>query len=707
MAEQTQNVAGAPQDSGTPEGNGAPQDSGTPEGNGMPEGSGVPEGNGMPEGSGVPEGNGTPQDSGPPQSAETPQTAGQTIHHTHGEHGHPTSLPLLALTALGIVYGDIGTSPLYALRESFHGPHGIAPTELHIYGVLSLVFWSLILVISVKYVGFILRADNHGEGGVLALTSLATPIRPLKPTRRRWIVLIGVFGAALLYGDAVLTPAISVLSAVEGLAVATPVFEPYIVPLTIAILVGLFLIQSRGTASIGQLFGPVMLVWFSVLALVGLSNIVRNPGILGAVNPIHALNFFVADGLTGFLVLGTVFLVVTGGEALYADMGHVGRKPIQIAWLVLVLPALLLNYFGQGAVLLEQPEAAANLFYRSAPAWALYPLVALASLATVIASQALISGVFSITMQAENLGFLPRVRVVHTSPTAFGQIYIPMVNWTLMAGCIIVVLAFQTSSNLTAAYGIAVTMTMAITTVLFSIIVRERWRWSWPVVVLLCGGFLLVDLAFVSANLVKIAQGGWLPLVTAVVIFTVMTTWKRGNRLVNVQEETMEKPLDELLDQLHREQPVRAPGTAVFLTANLSGVPAALIANVRYNGSIHEQVVLVNVSLDDAPTVAPDKRTALESLGEGFFRVTIHYGFMEEFNVPRALARVMGPQLSFDTDRVPYYIGRTKVLPSELPGMALWREHLYTLMQRNAASAADFFCLPPAQVVEISTSVEV
>ncbi|HEU4327228.1 MAG TPA: potassium transporter Kup [Roseiflexaceae bacterium] len=695
MADQTQDVAGTPESAGTTQGNGVPQ------------GTEAPQNGGAPQGDGKPEDIATPESAETSQSTGTTKAAGQTVHHTHGEHVHPTSLPLLALTALGIVYGDIGTSPLYALRESFHGPHGIAPTPLHIYGVLSMVFWSLIIVITVKYVGFILRADNHGEGGVLSLTSLATPIRPLKPTRRRWIVLIGVFGAALLYGDAVLTPAISVLSAVEGLAVATPVFAPYIVPITIVILVGLFLIQSRGTASIGQLFGPVMLVWFSVLALIGLSNIVRNPSILWAINPIHAVNFFAADGLTGFLVVGTVFLVVTGGEALYADMGHVGRKPIQIAWLVLVLPALLLNYFGQGAVLLENPEAAANLFYRSAPAWALYPLVALASLATVIASQALISGVFSITMQAENLGFLPRVRVIHTSPTAFGQIYIPMVNWTLMAGCIIVVLAFQTSSNLTAAYGIAVTMTMAITTVLFSIIARERWRWSWPVVLLLCGSFLLVDLAFVSANLVKIAQGGWLPLVTALVIFTVMTTWKRGNRLVNVQEQTMEKPLDELLDQLRREQPVRAPGAAVFLSANPDGVPAALIANVRYNGSIHEQVVLVNVALDDAPTVAPDKRATLENLGEGFFRVTIHYGFMEEFNVPRALASVMGPQLHFDTDRVPYYIGRTKVLPSELPGMALWREHLYTLMQRNAASAADFFCLPPAQVVEISTSVEV
>ncbi|GAB4209215.1 MAG: potassium transporter Kup [Roseiflexaceae bacterium] len=661
----------------------------------------------------TPQSNGKPPSDGAASSAGTPPSEGAapggetTVHQTHGDHSHPTSLPLLALTALGIVYGDIGTSPLYALRESFHGPHGIPPTPLNIYGVLSLVFWSLILVITIKYVGFILRADNHGEGGVMALTALATPIRPLKPTRRRWIVLIGVFGAALLYGDGVLTPAISVLSAVEGLTVATPVFRPYIVPITVAILVGLFVIQSRGTARIGQLFGPVMLVWFSVLGLIGLSNIVRNPGILGAINPIHAVNFFITDGLTGFLVLGTVFLVVTGGEALYADMGHVGRKPIQIAWLFFVLPALLLNYFGQGAVLLANPEAAENLFYLSAPSWALYPLVGLASLATIIASQALISGVFSITMQAENLGFLPRVRVVHTSPTAFGQIYIPIVNWTLMAACIAVVITFQTSSNLAAAYGIAVTSTMAITTVLFAIIVRERWGWSWPATVLLVGGFLVVDLAFLGANLIKIPQGGWLPLVTAVIIFTVMTTWKRGNRLVNVQEQTMEKPLDELLDQLRREQPVRAAGVAVFLTANPSGVPAALIANVRYNGLIHEKVVLVNVAIDDAPTVAPDKRATLENLGEGFFRVTVHYGFMEEFNVPRALEAVMGPQLSFDTDRVPYYIGRTKVLPSELPGMALWREHLYTLMQRNAASAADFFCLPPAQVVEISTSVEV
>lgn len=641
------------------------------------------------------------------KAAPEPTASGQSVHQAHGAHAHPTSLSLLALTALGIVYGDIGTSPLYALRESFHGPHAIAPTEGHIFGVLSLVFWALIVVITIKYVSFILRADNRGEGGILSLTALATPIRPLAPSRRRWLVLIGVFGAALLYGDGIITPAISVLSAVEGLTVATPVFKPFVVPITVGILVALFLIQRRGTASIGSLFGPVMLVWFAVLTILGIWNIAQNPGILTAANPLYAAAFLLNDGWQGFLILGTVFLVVTGGEALYADMGHVGRKPIQLAWLALVLPALLLNYFGQGAVLLREPEAAANLFYLMAPSWALYPLVLLASAATIIASQALITGVFSITMQAENLGFLPRVRLIHTSPTEFGQIYIPIVNWVLMIACIAVVIGFQTSSNLAAAYGIAVTSTMAITTVIFAIVVRERWGWAWPAVLLLAGSFLIIDLAFLGANLIKIPQGGWFPLVVAVVIFTVMTTWKRGSRLVNVREMGMEQPLDELLAELGGPGKTRSPGTAVFLSANPVGVPAALLANKRYNGFVHERVVLVNVLIGEVPHVSQDQRTTVEDLGCGFYRVTMRYGFMEELDVPGALAAVALPGPAFDPQRVPYFIGRTKVLPSVIPGMAIWREQLYTIMQRNAASAADFFRLPPAQVVEISTSVEV
>lgn len=613
---------------------------------------------------------------------------------------------MLSLTALGVVYGDIGTSPLYAMRESFHGPHGIAPTPFHVYGVLSLIFWSLIIVISIKYIGFIMRADNGGEGGIMALTALATPIRPFLPSQKRWLVLIGVFGAALLYGDGVITPAISVLSAVEGLKVATPLFEPYVIPLTLVIIVGLFLIQSRGTASIGRLFGPVMLLWFGTLALLGIVNLLRNPGVLAAVNPIHAARFFAADGLEAFLILGTVFLVVTGGEALYADMGHFGRKPIALAWFSLVLPALLLNYFGQGALLLENPEAAVNPFYLMAPNWALIPMVVLSTSATIIASQALISGAFSITMQAQNLGFLPRLRIVHTSAREFGQIYIPFVNWLLMVACIAVVVGFRTSSNLAAAYGIAVTSTMAITTLIFGVVARDRWKWPRWRVALLVGFFLLVDLAFLGANLVKIPQGGWFPIVTAISIFTIMTTWKRGSRIVNQREQNLEQDLDLMLMTCRTEPPLRARGTAVFMSANPNGAPAALVANLQYNGVIHETVLLVNVQIDNRPHVPKKERLTATPLGQGFIKVTIRYGFMEEPNVPRALARLKLSGHKFDPQSVPYFISRTKAIPSELPGMAHWREQIYSVMQRNATSAADFFRLPPAQVVEIGTAVE-
>jgi KUP system potassium uptake protein len=624
----------------------------------------------------------------------------QTAPHTH-------TIRALVLTALGIVFGDIGTSPLYALRESFHGPHAITPTPGNIYGVLSLVFWSLIIVITVKYVVFILRADNRGEGGILALTALATPIRPLVASKARWLVLLGVFGAALLYGDGVITPAISVLSAVEGLTVAAPLFEPYVVPLTIAILVGLFLIQSGGTARIGRLFGPVMLLWFGVLALLGLVNIVQNPSVLAAISPTYALDFFLANGLVGYLVLGTVFLAVTGGEALYADMGHVGKRAIRLSWLVIVLPALLLNYFGQGALLLREPEAARNVFYLMAPAWALYPLIALATMATIIASQALITGVFSITMQAENLGFLPRTRIIHTSAIEYGQIYIPLVNWWLMLACIAVVAAFRTSSNLAAAYGVAVTSTMAITTLIFAYLALQVWRWNPLATGVLVGGLLVVDLAFLGANLVKIPQGGWFPLVAALVIFIIMTTWKRGSQLVFAQEQHFELPLDALFERMRQNPPRRAPGTAVFLSANPAGAPSALLANLQHNGVIHEQVLLTTVQFDAAPHCSEDERLTVTPLEQGFFLALVRFGFMEEPNVPRALSRCVAPGLVFDPERVPYFVNRTRVIPTDLPGMALWRERLYTLMRRNAADAADFFGLPPSRIFEIGTSVEV
>ncbi|MBC8160351.1 MAG: potassium transporter Kup [Roseiflexaceae bacterium] len=627
-----------------------------------------------------------------------------------GSQGHDTThsgpLGLLALAALGVVYGDIGTSPLYAMRESFHGTHAIASNPINIFGVLSLVFWSLIIVITLKYITFIMRADNRGEGGIMALTALATPIRPLLPSKQRWLVLFGVFGAALLYGDGVITPAISVLSAVEGLGIATPVFEPYILPITLVIITGLFLIQRSGTAKIGTLFGPVMTLWFTVLALLGIINIVQNPTVLQAVNPLYAWTMFRVDGWQGFLVLGTVFLAVTGGEALYADMGHFGRKPIQLAWFVLVLPALLLNYFGQGALLLREPEAS-HPFYMMAPAWAQLPLVILATCATIIASQALISGAFSITMQAQNLGFLPRLKIVHTSPTAFGQIYIPFVNWALMISCILVVLGFRTSSNLAAAYGIAVTSTMAITTLIFAVVARKHWHWNWWLLGSVIGLFLIVDLAFLAANLVKIPQGGWFPLVLAVVIFTFMTTWKRGNRLVFAREQDLELRLEDMFKQMRSKPVTRVPGTAIFLSANPQGAPAALLANLKYNQVVHERVLLTSVVIEDIPAIDDAERVRIKLLDLGFYRVVVRFGFMEEPNIPRALEHLEDSEHHINISNAPYFVNHTRVIPSKLPGMALWRERLYTLMRRNSASAVDFFALPSTRVFEIGTSVEV
>jgi KUP system potassium uptake protein len=616
------------------------------------------------------------------------------------------ALALLAVTALGVVYGDIGTSPLYALRECFHGPKAIAPTRENIFGVLSLIFWSLIIVITIKYVVFILRANNRGEGGILALTALATPVRQIAMSRQRWLVLLGVFGAALLYGDGVITPAISVLSAVEGLKVATPLFEPFVIPITLVILIALFMVQRGGTARIGAFFGPIMVVWFAVLALLGISHIVQYPAVLTAINPLDAVGFFAANGWQGFLVLGTVFLVVTGGEALYADMGHFGPRPIRWAWFTYVLPALLLNYFGQGSLLLRNPEAAENAFYLRAPSWALYPLVVLATMATIIASQALISGAFSLTMQANNLGFLPRMRILHTSESAFGQIYIPSVNWALMVACIAVVIFFGTSSNLAAAYGIAVTSTMVITTIIFAVVARKRWHWGLPKLVPIVTFFLVVDSAFFGANLVKIPDGGWFPLIVAGLIFAIMTTWKRGSWLVVVRERGLEMTLPRLLTQLESRPPVRTPGDAVFLSANPAGTPAALLTNLRYNGVLHQRVLLVSVQFEEFPYVAAEDRVIVEPLGQDVFQVLIRYGFMEEPDVPAALKQITLPDRPFDADSAPYFVNRTRVVVSDAPGMAPWREQLYTVMRRNATSAADFFVLPPNQVFEIGTTIE-
>ena len=636
-----------------------------------------------------------------------PPTVGAHGHaHTVSPTGH--QLVSLSLAALGVVYGDIGTSPLYAMRECFHGPHAIAATPTNIMGVLSLIFWSLILVISGKYLTFVLRADNRGEGGILALTALATPIKILSKSERWGLVILGSFGAALLYGDGMITPAISVLSAVEGLNVATPIFARYVVPITIVILIGLFLIQSRGTAGIGRVFGPVTLIYFATLAILGVTQIARHPDVLAAVNPVYAINFFVTNGFTGYFILGTVVLVITGGESLYVDLGHFGRRPIRIVWFAVVLPALLLNYFGQGALLIADPTAAANPFYLLAPSWALYPLVILATFATVIASQAVISGAFSVTMQAVQLGFLPRMKINHTSMTQFGQIYIPAVNWMLMVACIVLVLFFRSSSNLAAAYGIAVISTMTITSLMFTIVARERWGWSWLTAGALGGCFLVIDLAFLGANLVKIPHGGWVPLVIAVVIFTVMTTWKRGRRAVARLLVSHARPVEQFLQDVADHPPVRVSGTAIFMNGNAAGTPPALTQNIRHNHVLHEQVILLTVKTQQVPHVDDADRTQVEALGSGFWRLTINYGFMEDPDVPKALDNVNDPTLRIEPREVTYFLGReTLVASTRVVDMAIWREMLFVSMARNATSATSYFCLPLNQVVELGSQVEI
>lgn len=615
-------------------------------------------------------------------------------------------LLMLALGALGVVYGDIGTSPLYALRESFHASHGLAPTPDNVLGILSLICWSLIIVISVKYLIFIMRADNGGEGGILALTSLLTK-RGLQRGSGRWLlVLLGLFGTALLYGDGVITPAISVLSAVEGLEVATPFFEPYVLPIAVVILLGVFVVQRFGTGGVGRVFGPVTLLWFVLLAVLGIAQIVRAPEVLGALHPAHALDFFVTNGWTGFWVLGSVFLVVTGGEALYADMGHFGRKPIRLAWFALVLPALLLNYFGQGALILHHPEAVHNPFYQMVPGRALYPVVVIATAATVIASQALISGAFSLTMQAAQLGYVPHIRLRHTSASAHGQVYIASINWLLMVGCIGLVLGFRSSSNLAAAYGIAVTLTMVITTILFYFVARECWRWPLILALPLCLFFLLIDGAFFLANIVKIPHGGWFPLLVALIIFTLLTTWKRGRVLLSQRLDEQVMPLDVFLRGLLEKPPLRVPGTAIFMFRDPKGTPFSFAQNLKMNKVLHERVIFLAVRTEHVPRVRLSERITVTNLGHDFYQVVLHYGYMETPNVAGALRnlRLEGERLI--TEEVIYFLGHETLFATARPGMALWRERLFALMSRNAVSASVYYHLPPSQVIELGARVE-
>jgi KUP system potassium uptake protein len=635
-------------------------------------------------------------------------TATQRHTSTDG-HGHAPRGPvgLLALGALGIVYGDIGTSPLYAFRETFHGHgHELAVTETNVLGLLSLVFWSLIVVISVKYLLFVMKADNNGEGGILALVALIRGERAA--SRRNRLILLGVFGTALLYGDAAITPAISVLSAVEGAKLAAPGVSDWVVPIACAILVALFVIQQRGTAVIGRFFGPVMVVWFSVLAVLGAAEVLREPGVLRAVNPLYAARFFTENGHTGFLALGAVFLVVTGGEALYADMGHFGRRPIKLAWFTLVLPALLLNYFGQGALLIADHDAVESPFFNLAPSWALYPLVALATAATIIASQALISGVFSLTLQAIQLGYAPRHRVTHTSEAAMGQIYLPAVNWALMAACIALVIGFGSSADLAAAYGVAVTSTMLITTLLFYVVLRERFGWAADKAIALCSVFVVIDAAFLGSNLFKIPAGGWFPLVVAGGMFTLMTTFRTGRRLVAERIRRNDIPLAELIRNFERspEGARRVPGTAVYLFSTPGLAPPALVANLRHNDALHEHVIVAAVLTASEPRVLPARRTTVEKLTTGVHQVVLHYGFMEEPDVPRGLGQGAARHLAIDTARVTYFLGAELLRVTDREGMAMWREHLFAAISRNSAPAAIYFNLPLPQTIVVGTAIE-
>lgn len=590
------------------------------------------------------------------------------------------------------------------MRECFYGEHGVPPTHSNVLGVLSLILWSLILIISVKYLTLILRADNRGEGGILALATLVSDVL----RRGKFLFLLGLFGAALLYADGMITPAISVLGAVEGLHVATPLFDHYVVPIAVVILIGLFFFQSRGTTGVGAVFGPITMIWFAAISLLGIGHIIRAPEVLAAINPIHGFEFFMINGWRGFVVLGAVFLVVTGGEALYADIGHFGTAPIRVTWFAVVLPALTLNYLGQGALLLVQPDAAVNPFYRMAPSWALYPLVVLATAAAVIASQAIISGAFSLTMQAIQLGYSPRLRAIYTSERVIGQIYVPVVNWGLMLACIALVLGFRTSSNLAAAYGVAITTTMLITTILFYVVARRRWNWPAAAALPIAAFFIVIDLAFFGANILKITHGGWFPLLVSAAILFLMLTWRKGRRVLRSRLGEICIPLDAFLSELKSQSIRRVPGTAVYMSGNRFGTPLALLHNLKHNKVLHEQVVLLTVRTEEVPYLAnPKDRVALENLHEGFWRAQIHFGFMEKPNVPAALDRVKQPGLRFDTMRTTYFIGRETILATRKLGLSSSRGSIFAWMTRNAGDVTSYFCLPPNGVVELGARVEV
>ncbi|MDQ4086796.1 MAG: potassium transporter Kup [Pseudomonadota bacterium] len=621
-----------------------------------------------------------------------------------GHHAPQGSVAGLTLLALGVVFGDIGTSPLYAFRETFGGAYDLPINQIQVFGVISLIFWSMMLVVSVKYITILTRADNKGEGGSLALLALIS-----RKAQFRWsvgIVLLGVFACALFYGDSMITPAISVLSAVEGLTVVQASLQPLVVPIAIAILVFLFLIQRTGTAKVGMLFGPVVVIYFSTLAVLGALSVARHPDILWALNPWYALNFFLVDKWLGFLALGSVVLAVTGTEALYADMGHFGRKPIRNAWVMFVMPALMLNYMGQGALLIADPSAISSPFFMLAPEWFRLPLVFIATLATIVASQAVISGAFSVTQQAIQLGFIPRMRITHTSARAAGQIYIPLVNNALMVMVILLVLTFQNSSNLAAAYGVAVTGAMLIDTCLLAVLLFSLWRWPRWLSIPLLVVFFIVDVTYFAANLMKVPYGGWFPLLVGVVVFTLLTTWAKGRKLMiqRMDEGTIPVPI---FIKSATNSATRVPGTAVFMTTSPDGIPHSLLHNLKHNKVLHERVLLLTVRIEDVPYVEEQERFRLEDLGQGFFRLVVRYGFMQETDVPAALAKVekCGPEFKMmDTS---FFLARQTLITSPKPGMAVWREKLFAWMLRNAESAMEFFKLPPNRVVELGSQVEI
>ncbi|HET7251669.1 MAG TPA: potassium transporter Kup [Gemmatimonadales bacterium] len=616
-------------------------------------------------------------------------------------------LGMLSVAALGVVYGDIGTSPLYALHQTFSGTSGIAPTPENVLGVLSLVFWSLILVVTIKYHIVIIRADNKGEGGVLALMALVQGSRQARGLPPRHVMIIlGIFGAALIYADGALTPAISVLGATEGLEVATPGLARIVVPLTLVILIGLFWFQNHGTARIGAVFGPIMLVWFWTIAVLGVVAIIRQPGVLAAVSPIHAVEFFAQNVKRGFIVLGAVFLVVTGGEALYADLGHFGHKAIQIAWFSTAGPALVLNYFGQGALLLHDPGAAVNPFYHLAPSWFLYPLIALATAAAIIASQAIISGAFSLTRQAIQLGYSPRMQIDHTSSREIGQIYVPAVNWGLMLLTCAFVLYFRSSTNIAGAYGVALSTLMLMTTLMFYVMSREVWRWSFVKAAVVVVLFLAMDVPFFIANAMKIENGGWIPLATAAVLFLLMSTWKRGREILSKRLQEKSVPLNILMADLAADPPLRVPGVAVFMSGNLGGTPPALMHNLAHNKVLHEKDVFLTIVTEDVPHVPPSERVTVKPLGKGLQNVTARYGFLDEPTIQDVIERCREKKLSIQLEGTTFFLGKETVISTDRPEMAKWRVRLFAFMSRNALSATAFFQIPATQVFEVGAQVE-